>query len=94
MITSRFKLGGTTVSIETACDPESDTIGVRIISPLIKQGRLRVRLGFPRGYDMTVKNTPALDWSNPEAHESRVIEQTMIGGRRSSAGERPGDAEE
>jgi hypothetical protein len=80
VISSRFKLGGTIVSLKTACDPESDTIGVRIISPLIKQGRLRVRLGFPRGYDMTVKNTPALDWSNPKAHESRVIEQTMIGG--------------
>ena len=68
------------MSVTTVCAPDSDTIGVRIESPLIAQGKLRVRLGFPLGHDLTVKNTPALDWSNPEAHESKVIEQRAIGG--------------
>jgi hypothetical protein len=80
VIVSRFKLAGTAVSVKTVCAPDSDTIGVRIESPLIAQGKLRVRLGFPLGHDPTVKNTPALDWSNPEAHESQVIEQRAIGG--------------
>src|SRR6185312_7495351 len=27
-------------------------------------------LAFPRGYDLAVKNTPGLDWTHPEAHQS------------------------
>ena len=38
------------------------------------------RLAFPRGYDLSVKNTPALDWSNPESHESRLIDNVIPGG--------------
>lgn len=79
VISSRFKLNAIPVSVTTACAPDSDTIGVRIESPLVAQGKLRVRLGFPRGYDMNVKNTPALDWSNPETHESRLIEKGTLG---------------
>jgi hypothetical protein len=33
---------------------------------------LRIRLAFPRGYDLAVKNTPALDWSAPEEHRTEV----------------------
>jgi hypothetical protein len=80
VITSRFKLGCVPVLITTVCDPDSDTIGVRIESALVAQGKLRVRLGFPRDYDMTVKNTPPLDWSNPEAHESKLIEKYVFKG--------------
>jgi hypothetical protein len=80
IISSRFKLAGSTVSVTTVCAPDSDTIGVRIESALVEQGSLRVRLGFPRGYDMSVKNTPALDWSNPEAHESLVAKGAISGG--------------
>ncbi len=70
ILSSRFKLGGAAVSVTTACSPSSDSIGVRIRSRLLSDGSLRVRLAFPRGYDMSVKNTPALDWSRPESHES------------------------
>jgi hypothetical protein len=80
VITSRFKLGGIPVSVTTVCDPDSDAIGVRIESPLVLQGKLRVRLGFPRGYDMSVKNTPPLDWSNPETHESKLLEKLFFKG--------------
>jgi hypothetical protein len=80
VITSRFKLAGIPVLVTTVCAPDSDIIGVRIESPLIAQGKLRVRMGFPRGYDMTVKNTPPLDWSNPEAHESKLIGKGISGG--------------
>lgn len=80
VIRSRFKLAGTEVSVITVCAPDSDTIGIRIESPLIAQGKLRVRLGFPIGHDLTVKNTPALDWSRPEAHESALVENAISGG--------------
>ena len=80
LITSRFKLAGTGVSVTTACAPDSDTIGVRIQSPLIAQGKLHARLAFPRGYDLSIKNTPAPDWGNPESHESRLIDNVIPGG--------------
>jgi hypothetical protein len=80
IIVSRFKLAGTAVSVTTACAPDSDAIGVRIESPLIEQRKLRVQLGFPLGHDLNMKNTPALDWSKPEVHESTVVELKTIGG--------------
>jgi hypothetical protein len=80
VITSRFKLDGTPVLVTTVCDPDSDTIGVRIESPLVAQGKLRARLGFPRGYDMNVKNTPPLDWTHPETHESKLLEKWFFKG--------------
>jgi hypothetical protein len=73
IVTSRFKLGGVPVQVTTACDPQTDLIAVRIESALVADGKLRVRLAFPRGHDLKVKNTPGLDWSHPEMHESKLI---------------------
>jgi hypothetical protein len=72
IITSQFKLGGVPVVVTTACDPASDTVAVRIVSALVAAGKLRVRLAFPRGHDLDVKNTPGLDWSHPESHGSTL----------------------
>jgi hypothetical protein len=80
VITSWFELGGEAVSVTTACAPDSDTIAVRIKSRLVERGNLHVRLAFPRGYDMSVKNTPGLDWSHPEAHESKLMDKGIPGG--------------
>ena len=73
IVTSHFKLGGVPVQVTTACDPQSDLIAVRIESNLVADGKLRLRLAFPRGHDLKVKNTPALDWSHPEMHESKLV---------------------
>ncbi len=70
IITSKYKLRGVTVVVTTACATESDTLSVRIESDLVKQTKLRARLAFPRGHDPAVKNTPALDWTHPEDHDS------------------------
>ncbi len=78
VINSRFRLGENMVSATTVCSPDADTIGLRINSPLVREGKLRVRLAFPRGHDMNVKNTPPLDWSRPESHESKLIDQGPI----------------
>ncbi len=75
VLTSRFKLGGVPVTVTTACASRTDTIAVTVESPLVVEGKLRVRLAFPRGHDPAVKNTPALDWSKPGSH------QTVITGR-------------
>lgn len=78
LVTSRFKLGGKSVTVETACAPDSDVLAVRIHSELVSVGQLRVRLAFPRGHDLAVKNTPGLDWSHPEEHRSTLSGGLLI----------------
>ena len=75
IITSRFKLGGVPVQVTTGCHPHSDRIAVKLESELVRMGKLRVRLAFPRGHDQSVKNTPALDWGHPEEHESLLNDE-------------------
>ncbi len=70
IVTSHFKLLGVPVAVTTACDPRADTVAVRIESDLLARDKLHVRLAFPRGDDLAIKNTPPLDWSHPEAHQS------------------------
>lgn len=79
IITSRYRLGGVPVTVTTACAPDSDTIAVRIESELVAQGKLRARLAFPRGHDVSVKNTPPLDWSRPDDHSSTLTTSGHLG---------------
>jgi hypothetical protein len=72
IVTSQFKLDGVPVKVTTACAPDSDTVALRIESDLVAKGKLRVRLAFPRGHKLDVKNTPGLDWSQPETHTSKL----------------------
>ena len=65
VIQSRYTLDGQAVKVTTAAHPDLDLVAVRVDSTLLTKGRLRVRLAFPRGHDLAVKNTPALDWSGP-----------------------------
>lgn len=74
-VTSRFTVVGSPVTVTVACDPATDTLAVRLVSPLVATGKLGVRLAFPRGHDLKVKNNPALDWTNPEAHATTIASQ-------------------
>lgn len=73
LLTSKFKLGGVPVEVTTASASATDTVAVKIESPLVAAGQLRVRLAFPRGHELSVKNTPNYDWSKPESHTSRLL---------------------
>lgn len=75
-VTSRYRIDGTPVVVVVACDPARDALAVRIDSPAIAAGRMAVRLAIPRGHDIATKNNPALDWSAPETHTTRILEQT------------------
>ena len=67
--------------MSTACSPDSDTVALKSESDLVAKGKLRVRLAFPRGHDLSVKNTPGLDWSQPESHSSKLdMEAGYYGG--------------
>ncbi|NVM76702.1 hypothetical protein FHW83_002503 [Duganella sp. SG902] len=72
VLTSRYTIDGQPVSVITAVSPQQDTLAVRIQSPLLASGRLKVQLALPRGYDMSVKYNPPLDWSQPASHSTRI----------------------
>ena len=78
VITSRFKLEGVPVRVVTACTPREDSIEIVIDSELVANGRLRPALTFPRGHDLSVKNTPAYDWSRPESHDSKQVSPEQV----------------
>jgi hypothetical protein len=61
---SRFQFEGQPVEVLTVCHPELDLLAVRVVSPLLKQGRLGINLEFPYGTGATV----TADWTMPEAH--------------------------
>ncbi|MCO6043968.1 hypothetical protein NG895_08615 [Aeoliella sp. ICT_H6.2] len=76
VIASEFKLRGEPVRVMTTCHPELDLIAVRVNSPLLAEGKLAVKLAFPLGHDASVKNTPALAWSQPDSHSTRTLHQS------------------
>ncbi len=81
VITSRFEIGGKLVHVTTVCHPTLDLVAVRIESDWLVEGKLGVKLAFPHGYDLQTKNSPGLDWSHPEEHQTRIAEQTAEGVR-------------
>ena len=58
-IVSRFKFDGELVEVHTVCDPKLDAIAVRVVSPLVKSGRLAIQIRFPYGTGETV----TADWT-------------------------------
>ncbi|WP_348217387.1 glycoside hydrolase N-terminal domain-containing protein [Luteolibacter sp.] len=76
ILTSQYEIEGKSVKVTTVCDPNADVVAVRIESEAVGTGKLKVKLAFPRGHDPATKNTPALDWSQPETHETRIAGQS------------------
>jgi hypothetical protein len=66
ILQSRFKLSGEPVEVLTICHPLRDVLAVRVVSPLLKQGRVKIEIEFPYGTGAV----PAADWTRPEAHET------------------------
>ncbi len=66
VLVSRFNLASRPVEVQTVCHPALDLLAVRVTSPLLAAGRIRVRIAFPYGTGAAT----AADWSRPEAHES------------------------
>ena len=49
VLRSRFRIEGEPVAVETLCHPDLDLLAVRVVSPLVRRGRIAVRLRFPYG---------------------------------------------
>jgi len=69
---SRFRLDGEEVRVETLCHPRLDLVAVRVVSPLVRRGRIAIRLRFPYGTGAAT----AADWTRPEAHETVLVRST------------------
>lgn len=72
ILRSRFTFDGRPVRVETVCHPMDDLIAVRVTSPLVKSGRLRIRIRFPYGTASTV----TADWTKPQAHKTEWRQAT------------------
>lgn len=66
ILTSSFTVDGQPVHVETVAAPGRDEVAVRIESPLIAAGRLKVRIAFP--YALDSFGPEYQDWTKPEAH--------------------------
>lgn len=73
---SSYELKGVPVTVITVCHPERDQISVRIDSEWIRSGQLQVEFAFAAGHDLAVKNTPALDWTHTESHQTEIGRQS------------------
>ncbi|TYQ18845.1 UNVERIFIED_ORG: hypothetical protein JN05_02034 [Zoogloea ramigera] len=74
---SKVTLLGQPVSVRSAVAPDSDALALAIKSPLLQRGRLAVRIALPLGYARAkTHHNPPLDFTQPDAHRSTVLEQT------------------
>jgi hypothetical protein len=65
---SSFEVDGATVRVRTSAHPVRDESAVRVESPLIASGRLKIRVAFP--YAANVFGPEYQDWSQPELHRT------------------------
>lgn len=68
---SRFTFEGQPVTVTTVCDPDRDIVGFKIISPLIKAGRLGIFVHFP--YPSLDYFSNASDYTKPALHQTKFI---------------------
>ncbi|WP_226037410.1 glycoside hydrolase family 65 [Aquibacillus saliphilus] len=74
VIDSRFSLEGQPVKVTTMCHPNSDQIGVKVVSPLIELERLKVVIRFSAP-DMTSRKWEQSifpDYGNSTRHQSCI----------------------
>ena len=70
ILTSSFEVDGQHVHVQTSAHPTWSEVAVRIESPLIASGRLKVRIAFP--YASHSFGPDYQDWDHPEAHTTTL----------------------
>ncbi len=68
-IDSRFAIEDVPVEVRTVCHPGKDLISVKVVSELIREGRLKIKINFPFG----VSSPTGYDFNEPEKHSTRII---------------------
>jgi len=70
VLLSCFSIDGQKVEVQTVCHPTQDLLAVRVVSPLLKAGRISIQIHFPYGTGATT----TADWTRPEAHETTLTQ--------------------
>ena len=66
-LTSRFTVDGVEVRVDTTVHPDADVLATRVVSPLVRSGRVRILLAFPFPAGTWDKTR---DWTQPDAHHT------------------------
>ncbi|HWB86096.1 MAG TPA: hypothetical protein VG675_18275 [Bryobacteraceae bacterium] len=77
LLTSNFELEGVPVHVETAAHPDRDEVAVRVESPLIAAGRLKLRVRF--SYPSGSWGPDYEDWDHPDAHQTTLVRHGTTG---------------
>lgn len=72
VLKSRFSVEGVPVQVLTTVHPQTDLIAVRIESPMLREGRIKVQIRFP--YPTGTFSDAGVNMQFPEKHVSRVVE--------------------
>ncbi|MDR1308009.1 MAG: hypothetical protein LBK74_10605, partial [Treponema sp.] len=75
VLLSEFTIGGVHAAAETFVHPYEDILYLRLRSPLVPQGKLRVTLAFPYG---SHKKSGA-DFNSPQSHRTSIAVQSGPG---------------
>ncbi|KAH8110174.1 Six-hairpin glycosidase-like protein [Phellopilus nigrolimitatus] len=78
-ITSTFSLDGSLVNVTTLCAQDSDTVGIKIDSELVSQGRLGLFLDFPWNDGSAKFSAPFVGLFNMTSnHTTNLIQNSSI----------------
>lgn len=72
LLTSEFTIDGSFCRVETACDPNQDTLSFCVRSKGIADGSISLLLAFPYGSP----SISASDFGRPDAHETCLIQES------------------
>jgi len=75
IITSEFTIEGVKVKVITAAHQESDAVAARVESPLLAQGRIKLRVRFP--YPNGAFKDEGTNFEQNEKHKSAIISQNQ-----------------
>jgi hypothetical protein len=71
-IDSKFIIDGEAVHLITVCHPDYDLISVKIVSDLIVDNRLKIKINFPLG----VETPTGYDFNSPDKHFTEIASDT------------------
>ncbi|MDR1456072.1 MAG: hypothetical protein LBJ01_10505 [Tannerella sp.] len=69
VIDSRYTVEGVPVHVLTCVEPETGSLAVKVQTPLLANGRLRVEWEFPYGHP----GVTGADWDKPELHRTILL---------------------
>lgn len=72
---SQVTLLGQSLKVSSAVSPDTDTLALRVATPLFASGKVALRIALPLGYDFRTRHNPPLDWSGPDAHQTVIKQQ-------------------